>query len=222
MAAADPGRLHAARGGEVGRPEAHAVHARRGGRDRLDVVDALGGLQDGVDEDRLSHLVPGLELGEKLVEIVDVPRAVDLRQHHHVELVADRRHDFGHVVERPGAVEAVDAHPQGRVAEVVGARRLDEAGPRRPLGVGRYGVLQVAQQHVHVADHVGHLGAHLLHLRRKEMDHALEPDRQLAQGRGRADGERTVEACGQFHRTPPWLAPRLGRTRRRDKPAGRD
>jgi hypothetical protein len=28
MAAADAGRLHGARGGEVGRAEAHAVHAR--------------------------------------------------------------------------------------------------------------------------------------------------------------------------------------------------
>jgi hypothetical protein len=150
MAAADAGRLHAARGGKVGRPEAHAVHARRGGRDRLDVVHALGGLEDGVDEDRLRHLVPGLELGEELVEIVDVPRAVDLGQHHDVELVADRPHDLDDVVERPGAVQAVDAHPQGRVAEIVGARRFDEARTRRRLGLGRNGVLQVAQQHVHL------------------------------------------------------------------------
>ena len=41
VAAADPRRLHRARGGEIGRPEAHAVHARRSGGDRLDIVDAL-------------------------------------------------------------------------------------------------------------------------------------------------------------------------------------
>ena len=53
MAAADARRLHAARGGEIGRPEAHAVHARAGGGDGVDVLDALGRLQDGMDQDRL-------------------------------------------------------------------------------------------------------------------------------------------------------------------------
>ena len=52
--AADARRLHRARGGEIGRAEADAVHPRRCGRDRLDVVDAFGGLQDGVDQDRLA------------------------------------------------------------------------------------------------------------------------------------------------------------------------
>ena len=94
VAAADARRLHAARGGEIGRAEAHAVHARGGGGDRLDVLDALGRLQDGVDQDRLRDAVLGLELGEQLVEIVDVPRALDLGQHDDVELVADGGDDL--------------------------------------------------------------------------------------------------------------------------------
>src|SRR5262249_43225261 len=53
MAAADAGRLHATRSGEVGGPKTHAVHARRGSRNRFDVVHALGRLEDGVDEDGL-------------------------------------------------------------------------------------------------------------------------------------------------------------------------
>src|SRR6185437_560929 len=37
MAAADAGGLHAARGREIRRPEAHALDARRGGRDLLEI-----------------------------------------------------------------------------------------------------------------------------------------------------------------------------------------
>ena len=70
------------------------MHAGRGGGDRRDIVDALRGLQDGMDQDRLGDRVPRLQLGEKLVEVVDVPRALDLGQHDHVELVADRSHDL--------------------------------------------------------------------------------------------------------------------------------
>ena len=49
MPAADPRRLHAARSRQICRPEAHAVHARRGGRDGLDVLHAFGGFQDRMD-----------------------------------------------------------------------------------------------------------------------------------------------------------------------------
>ena len=47
----------------------------------------------------------------------------------------------------------------------------------------------------------GHLGAHFLVVRRHEMNHALEPHRQFAQRRGRADGERSKELAWQLHRT---------------------
>ena len=157
MAAADARGLHRARGREVGRPERYAVHARRGGRDRLDVLDALGGLQDRVDQDRPGHLVARLELREELVEIVDVPRPLDLGQHHHVELVAGGRHDLRDVVERPRRVECIDPGPQPGRAEVVRARHLDEARARRLLGVGGNRVLQVAEHHVDLADQVGTL-----------------------------------------------------------------
>src|SRR6187551_1467508 len=111
MSSAYARRLHRAGDGEVSRPEAHAVHARRSGSDRLDIVDALRRLQDGVDQDRLFELMPRLELREQLVEVVDVPWTIDLRQHDDVELVPDRRNDIGDVIERPGRVERIDAGP---------------------------------------------------------------------------------------------------------------
>ena len=70
------------------------MQARGGGRDGVDVLHALGGLEDRVDEDRLRHAVPGFELGQQLVEIVDVPGPIDLRQHDDVELVADLADDL--------------------------------------------------------------------------------------------------------------------------------
>ena len=79
MAAADAGRLHPPVGGEVGRAERQALHARRRGADRLDVGHAAGGLEDCVDEDRPVEPGLGLELGEQPIDVVDVLRPLDLR-----------------------------------------------------------------------------------------------------------------------------------------------
>ncbi len=175
------------------------MHARRGGGDRLDVVDAFRGFQDGVDEDRLSHRVLGFELGEQLVEIMDVPRALDLGQHDHVELVADGGDDLDDVVEHPGRVERIDPRPQSGRAEIARLRHGDEAGARRLLGIGRDCVFEIAEHHVDLMNELRDLGAHLLEVRRHEMDHALELDRQLAQRRRRSDRKRLEEIARQFH-----------------------
>ena len=53
----------------------------------------------------------GFELGEQLIEIMDVPRALDLRQHHDIELVADGGDNFTDVVEHPRRIERIDAGP---------------------------------------------------------------------------------------------------------------
>ena len=100
----------------------------------------------------LGKRVLGLELGQQLVEVVDVPGPLDLRQHDHVELGAGRRHDLQDVVEHPGRVERVDARPQPGLAEVVGLGHRDEAAPRRLLGVGGDGVLEVAEHDVDLAE----------------------------------------------------------------------
>ncbi len=205
MPAADARRLHAARGGEVGGAEAHAVHARRRSCDLGHVLHALRGLQDGVDEDRLFHAVLRFELRQQLVDVVDVPRALDLGQHHHVELVADRRDDFGEVVEEPGRIERVHPRPQARRAEIILPRHGDEAEAGRELGVRGDRVLEVSQDDVHLRDQIRHLGADLLDVGRHEMDHPLQPDGKLTKRLRRADGEGLVEAAGALHRRSPCL-----------------
>ncbi len=189
MPAADARRLHAARGSEIGRPQAHPVHARRRGGNGLDVLHALGRLQDGVDQDRLLDGVLGLELRQQLIQIVDVPRALDLGQHDDVELVAGFAHDLDDVVEHPRAVEAVDARPQAGLAEVRLACHLDEAAARRFLVGGGDGVLEIAEHDVDLPCDILDLRADLLVVRRHEMDHALEPHWQRAKWLRRPDRE---------------------------------
>ncbi len=175
------------------------MHARRRGGDRLDIVDALRGLQNGVNEDRLAHRMLRLKLRQKLVEVVDVPGALDLGQHDDVELAADGGDDLDHVVERPGRVERVDAGPQTGRAEVVRLGHRDEARARRLFGIGRDGVFEIAEHDIDLRDQLRHLGAQLLDLRRHEMDHAFELHRQFAQRGGRADRERLEEIARKLH-----------------------
>ena len=197
MAAADTRRLHAARGRQIGRAQAHAVHARAGAGDGLHVLDALGRLQDGVDQDRLAQRVLGLELRQQLVEVVDVPGPFDLRQHDDVELGAGGRHDLQDVVERPGRVQRIDARPQARLAEVVRLRHGDETPPRSHLGVGGNGILEIAEHGVDLGDQLAKACADLFVVRRHEVDHALEPHRQLPIRLGCADGERAEMLGGR-------------------------
>ena len=146
-----------------------------------------------------AQFVARFELREQLVEIVDVPRAIDLRQHDDVELVADR-----------ATISVTSSSAQGelsalmRVHSPVAPKSVAFAismkpRARRLLGVGRNGVLEIAEHDVDLPHEFRHLGAHLLDVRRHEMDHALEPHRQFAQRRRRADGERLKELARQLH-----------------------
>jgi hypothetical protein len=47
----DPGRLHAHRGREIGRPKADRLQAGGGGGDRLVMADAGGGFDDRLEPD---------------------------------------------------------------------------------------------------------------------------------------------------------------------------
>ena len=72
-------------------------------------------------------------------------------------------------------------------------RHGDETLSRGFLGVGGNGVLEIAEHDVDLSDELGDFGAHFLDMRRHEMDHPLEPQRQFAQRHWRADRERLEE-----------------------------
>ena len=110
--------------------------------------------------------------------------------------------DLDHIVERPRRVQRIDAGPQAGCAEVVRLGHLDEACARRLLGVGRDRVLEIAEHHVDLRDQLRHLGAQLLDLRRHEMDHALELDRQLAQRHGAPIASGLKKLRGSFMGVP--------------------
>ena len=205
MSAADPRRLHRPRGGEIRRPEAHSMHARRGRGDRGDIVDALRRLQDRMDEDRLLEAMSRLEQGEILVDEMDVPVALDLGDHDDVELVADLADKPRHVVEKPGRVQRIDAHPQARRAEIGRLRHGDQPIARGDLGFNGDRVLEIAEHDIDLARELARFRPHLLVVRRHEMDHALEPRRQLEKRTRRADRERLEIFARGFHERRPWM-----------------
>ena len=125
MTPADARRLHGPARRQIGGPEAHAVHARARRGNRLDIVDALGCFQKRVNHHRLINTMLSFELGEQLIEIVNIPRPLDLGQHDDVELAAHRAHDLDNVVQHPRAVQRVDARPKPR------ARRNRSRAPAR-------------------------------------------------------------------------------------------
>ena len=146
-----------------------------------------------MDQDRLGDLVLGFELGQQLVEIVDVPRPLDLGQHHNVELVAGFGDQRGDVIQRPRRVEAVDARPQAGCAEIELLGHRDEAGAGLVLFAGGDRVFQVAEHDVDLADGVLELGPDLGVMRRDEVDHPLKLDRHLPIGLRRANREGREE-----------------------------
>jgi hypothetical protein len=204
VAAADARRLHPPRRGEVGGAEAHALHARRRGGDLLDVGDAQRGLEDRVDEDRPLQPVPRLELREEPVDVVDVPRALDLRNHDHVEPVADLAHQRDEVVEHPWRVERVHPRPQRRAAEVDLPADPHQSGARGLLAVGRHRVIEVAEQDVGRGRDAGQLGGHLLVRGVEEVDHPRRRDGDLGQRIRRALRERLGEVSGIAHTGAPY------------------
>ena len=131
----------------------------------------------------------GFQLRQQLIEIVNVPGPFDLWQHDHVDLVASLGHDLGHVIQHPGRIEAVDPRPQPRLSEVKFVRHRDEPGARLFLLANRDGVLQIAQNDIHLFDGVLQLRPDLLVVRRNEVDHALDAHRQCAVGVGCPDRE---------------------------------
>jgi hypothetical protein len=213
MATADPGGLHAAVGGQVGRAERQALHPGRRPADLLDAGHTLGRLEDGVHEDGPIEAGLGLELGEQPVDVVDVLGPLDLGDHDHVEgVVADLGDRRDEVVESPRRVERVHPGPELGVAELShGLADLDQAGAGRLLVACGDAVLEVGEQHVDLAGHVGHLRAHLLVRRREEVDHPRRPDRDLPHRIGGTDGQGPEEVLCAAHGLLQEVVGRRGR-----------
>jgi hypothetical protein len=198
--APDAGGLHAPIRGEVRRSEREALHPGRREADLLDVGDAAGGLEDGVQQDRPRQSGAGLELRDQAVGVVDVLGALDLREHDDVEHVPDLGDEGRQVVEHPRRVERVDPRPQLGLAHVDGLADLDQPVASRLLAVGLDRVLEVAQQDVHLRGDVGHLADHLLVRRVEEVDHPRGTERDLAHRFGRADRQRLEDVLRAAHR----------------------
>ena len=200
VAAADARRLHAPRRGEVGRAEAHALHARAGGGDLLEVRHAVRRLEDRVHEDRALEAAPWPRAGRAGGRRSGCPTAPSTfgtmitSSLSPISLTSLRQ-----VVEHPRGLERVDARPQLRVAEVDLAADLDQALARGLLAVDRHGVLEVAEQDVDLGRDVGRLGDHLLVGEVEEVDHPRRQERDLAERLGRVDGERLEEVSWVPH-----------------------
>ena len=125
--------------------------------------------------------------------------ALDLRDHDHVELVADLGDQGDDVVEAPRRVEAVDSRPQLRVAHVdrsATSTRPDAGG----LLVGhRDGVFEVAEQDVDGRDDLGQLGDDLVDVRREEVDDTTRSEGDVAHRLRGTDSEGFEEVSGAAH-----------------------
>ncbi len=189
MTAAHTGGFHAARGRKIRRPQADAVHARAGRCDLGHIIHPLRRFQNGMDQDWFCDFMTGFELRQQLVQIMNVPRSFHLGQHDHIQLIPHRADNFRQIIQHPGRIQAVDAGPQARIPELHGCGHLDKTGPGGFFGVGGNGVLQIAQQHIHLPHHIRDLGAHLFHMRREKVNHTLQRHRNFPIRLRRPDGQ---------------------------------
>ena len=199
MTAANARGLHAARCGKIGRPEAHAVHAWAGAGNLFDVLHAFRRFEQCVDENRARDVVSRFQQCEILVDKVDVPRPFDLGNHDDIDLVSGIAHNLVQIVEDPRTVQAIDAHPERGVAKIVGARHLDESASRCFFVVDGNCIFEIAAEHIGLRYHLRNARPDLLDVRRKEMDHALGANRQVAHGQRRTDGEGLVKIDRKLH-----------------------
>ena len=128
----------------------------------------------------------------------------DLRHHHDVQARADRCDQCHQVVEHPRRLQRVDPRPQRRRTEVDLLPDPHQAGARGLLAIGRDRVLQIAQQNVRRSGHIRQPGEHLLAGRIEEMDHPRRGHGDLANGVGRADGQRREVGARVAHPAPSW------------------
>ena len=129
------------------------MHARRGGGDGSDVVDALRRLQDGVDQDRRGRWRGAPRAGRAAgrdngCPTAPRPWAASPRR----ACCRPRRRSRMTSSSAQGELSALIRVQSPVRAEVVRLGHGDEALPRRRLGIDRNGVLEIAQHDVDLAD----------------------------------------------------------------------
>jgi hypothetical protein len=145
-------------GGEIPRPEDDRLDPVAGGGDLVDVLQALGLLDQHLKCDPLAHPERLFQLGEQHVDPPDVPGPADLGHDDHVEGLPGRGDDLDDVPVGPAGVDAVHPDRAGGVPPVKVAQRPGRLAPRLlPLG-GRAGILQIEENQVGAGG--GGLGEH--------------------------------------------------------------
>ena len=143
---ADHQRLHVDRGHEVGRAEDDGLQPRRGRGDRVDVHQALGVLDLGLDADPAdleAHRL--LDLGQQQVQRLDLLGVLHLGQHDAVQVRARALDHRDHVPVGPVRGPVVDPDDAGLAAPVAVVQRVDDGVPGALLDQRRAGVLQVQE-----------------------------------------------------------------------------
>ena len=141
----------------------------------------------------------GFELREQAIDVVDVPRPFDLRDHDHVELVSDLADDSDQVVEHPRTVERVDPHPELGLTELDLARDADQPFTSVDLAISLDRVLEVAEQHVDLGNEVGNFARHLRIAGIEEVNHPARPERDFTRRFGSANGQGFEEIAVVAH-----------------------
>src|SRR5207244_11950711 len=145
-AAGEGGHLHG--GGEVGRAEDDGLEPGGGGADLLDVDEAPGGLDLGLDADPGLAAGGQLDLGQEEIEGDNLSGALHLGEHDLVEAFGGVLHGVDDVAVGPLGVPGVDPDAEDLVAPVALVDGLDGVLPGGSLLQGRDGVLQVEEDHV--------------------------------------------------------------------------
>jgi hypothetical protein len=197
--AADTSRLHAAGRRQIGRTQAHALHARARRRDLFNVIHTGSGFEDCVDHQRSLEAMFGFELRQQLVHVMNVPRAFHLRHHDDIELRADFSDQTQDVVEKPGTIQAVDPGPKLSLAELHFPSDLYEAFARVQFAIRLDAIFEVAEQNIDLVGQIRHLGHHLRIARVEEMDHPRRPERDFTQRLGCTNGKGLEEFALAFH-----------------------
>ena len=202
--AADARRLHAPRGGEVGRAEAHALHARAGGGDLLEVGHALRGLEDRVDRGSGAPARPWPRAGPAGGRRSGCPTAPStLGTMTTSSLSPISVTSWVRSSSTQGDSSALTRVHSCGLAEVDLAADLDQALARGLLAVDRDGVLEVAQQDVDRRRDVGQPWRPSSRWRSRGSGSSARAGTGISgSGLGRADGQRLEEVAGVAH--GPW------------------